>query len=104
MRGLLVNLSGLQHSVVLVHVVTPNARLGGSSAASVSYSGRGPAQAGSLETSDLCPACRCSHSNSTGDLTGRYATNELQPKHFAHLAHDGRNGGRNCLGIPALGA
>jgi len=30
---------------------------------------------------------RRDHSNPTGNLTGRYATNELQPKHFAHLAH-----------------
>jgi hypothetical protein len=30
----------------------------------------------------------CSHSNSTGNLTDRYATNELQPKNFARLAHD----------------
>jgi hypothetical protein len=34
------------------------------------------------------PAYPCSHSNSTGNLTDRYATNELQPKNFAHLAHD----------------
>jgi hypothetical protein len=30
---------------------------------------------------------RWSYPNPTGDLTGGYATNELQPKHFAHLAH-----------------
>jgi hypothetical protein len=52
------------------------------------FLGQRPAQAGSLETSDRRPDGRCSHSNSTGDLTDRYATNELQPKNFAHLAHD----------------
>jgi hypothetical protein len=30
----------------------------------------------------------CSHSNSTGNPTDRYATNELQPKNFARVAHD----------------
>jgi hypothetical protein len=45
-------------------------------------------QAGSLEAFDRRPNGRCSHSNSTGNLTDRYATNELQPKNFAHLAHD----------------
>jgi hypothetical protein len=52
------------------------------------FLGQRPAQAGSLEAFDRRPDCRCSHSNSTGDLTDRYATNELQPKNFAHLAHD----------------
>src|SRR5258708_33001082 len=52
------------------------------------FLGQRPAQAGSLEASDRRPNCRCSHSNSTGNLTDRYATNELQPKNFAHLAHD----------------
>src|SRR6266487_3228624 len=49
--------------------------------------GQRPAQAGSLEALDCRANCRCRHSNPTGDLTGRYATNELQPKHFAHVAH-----------------
>ena len=52
------------------------------------FLGQRPGQAGSLEASDRRPNCRCSHSNSTGNLTDRYATNELQPKNFAHLAHD----------------
>src|SRR5436190_11338349 len=50
--------------------------------------GQRPTQAGGLEALDRRPDSRCSHSNSTGDLTDRYATNKLQPKHFAHLAHD----------------
>jgi hypothetical protein len=49
--------------------------------------GQRPAQAGSLEAPDRLAYRRCGHSNSTGDLTGRYATNKLQPKNFAHLAH-----------------
>jgi hypothetical protein len=49
--------------------------------------GRRPAQPGSLEASDCRADCRCRHSNPAGDLTRRYATNELQPKHFAHVAH-----------------
>jgi hypothetical protein len=49
--------------------------------------GQRPAEAGSLEASDRGAGCRCRHSNATGNLTGRYATNELQPKHFAHVAH-----------------
>ena len=36
---------------------------------------------------DRRPHRRRSHANSTGNLTDRYATNELQPKNFAHLAH-----------------
>src|ERR1700724_307133 len=52
------------------------------------FLGQRPAQPGSLEASDRRPDGRCSHSNSTGNLTDRYATNELQPKNFAHLAHD----------------
>jgi hypothetical protein len=46
-----------------------------------------PAQPGSLKTSDCRADRRWSYPNPTGDLTGRYATNELQPKYFAHLAH-----------------
>jgi hypothetical protein len=49
--------------------------------------GQRPAQAGSLEASDCRADRRRRYSNPTGDLTGRYATNELQPKHFAHVAH-----------------
>src|SRR5215471_13254660 len=47
-----------------------------------------PTQAGSLEAPERHPHCRRCHSNPTGDLTGWYATNELQPKHFAHVAHN----------------
>src|SRR5215472_90279 len=46
-----------------------------------------PAQAGSLKASDRRADRRWGYPNPTGDLTGRYATNELQPKHFAHMAH-----------------
>src|SRR5213593_2446574 len=49
--------------------------------------GQRPAQAGSLEATDRRPHRRRGHSDPTSDLTGRYATNELQPKNFAHLAH-----------------
>jgi hypothetical protein len=49
--------------------------------------GHRPAQASSLEASDCGADGRCCHPNPTGDLTDRYATNELQPKNFAHLAH-----------------
>jgi hypothetical protein len=49
--------------------------------------GHRPAQPGSLEAFDCRADRRRGHSNPTGDLTGRYATNELQPKHFAHVAH-----------------
>src|SRR5262249_30089989 len=50
--------------------------------------GQRPTQAGSLKALDRRPHRRRGHANPAGDLTGRYATNELQPKHFAHLAHD----------------
>jgi len=48
-----------------------------------------PAAANDSEPHAFCGGAnrRRSHSNSTGDLTGRYATNELQPKNFAHVAH-----------------
>jgi hypothetical protein len=48
-----------------------------------------PAAANDSEPHAFCGAAnrRRSHSNLTGDLTGRYATNELQPKNFAHVAH-----------------
>jgi hypothetical protein len=59
--------------------------------------GQRPAQAGSLEASDCRADCRCRYSDAAGDLTGRYATNELQPKHFAHLAH-----GRSLCWHPVL--
>ena len=49
--------------------------------------GHRPAQPGSLEAFDCRADRRRGHANPTRDLTGRYATNELQPKHFAHLAH-----------------
>src|SRR5205823_1173915 len=49
--------------------------------------GQRPAQAGGVEALDRRPHRRRSHANSTGNLTDRYATNELQPKNFAHLAH-----------------
>jgi hypothetical protein len=49
--------------------------------------GQRPAQAGSLEALDGRPHGRRGHANPAGDLTDRYATNELQPKNFAHLAH-----------------
>src|SRR5947209_4722250 len=63
MHGLLFNLSGLQHSVVLVHVATPNARLGGSSAASVSYSGNGQLRPAAWKASGPPADYRHSHSN-----------------------------------------
>jgi hypothetical protein len=53
------------------------------------FLGQRPAQAGSLEAVNRRPDCRRRHANSTGDLTDRYATNEFQPKNFAHLAHGG---------------
>src|SRR6478672_5465486 len=49
--------------------------------------GQGPAQARNLEAVDRFSDCRRGYANSTSDLTGRYATNKLQSKHFAHLAH-----------------
>jgi hypothetical protein len=49
--------------------------------------GQRPSQTGSLQAPDRLTHRRCRHSNATGDLTDRYATNELQPKNFAHLAH-----------------
>jgi hypothetical protein len=49
--------------------------------------GQRPAQSGSLEAPDCRADRRRGHSDPTGDLTARYATNELQPKHFAHVAH-----------------
>jgi hypothetical protein len=60
-----------------------------------------PAQPGSLEPFERRPDRRRRHSNSTGDLAGRYATNQLQPKNFAHLAH-----GRSlcCHPVPPLEA
>jgi hypothetical protein len=47
-----------------------------------------PDQAGSLEALERRPYGRRGHAEPAGDLTGRYATNELQPQNFAHLAHD----------------
>jgi len=47
-----------------------------------------PTKARSLEALKRRSHGRCRHANPTGDLTGRHATNELQPKNFAHLAHD----------------
>src|SRR5438034_3589101 len=44
------------------------------------------------------------HSNPTGDLTDRYATNELQPKNFAHLAHGGSLCGHRVPPLEAKGA
>jgi hypothetical protein len=35
------------------------------------------------------PNGRWCNAKATGDLAGRYATNKLQPKNFAHLAHGG---------------
>src|SRR5262249_1587396 len=49
--------------------------------------GQRPAQPGGLEAFERCTDRRRGHSNPASDLTGRYATNELQPKNFAHLAH-----------------
>ena len=49
--------------------------------------GQRPAQPGSPEASDCRADRRRGHSNPTGDLAGRCATNELQPKHFAHVAY-----------------
>jgi hypothetical protein len=49
--------------------------------------GQRPAQPGDLETSDCRADRRRSHFDPTGDLTARYDANELQPQHFAHVAH-----------------
>src|SRR6266566_1077895 len=50
------------------------------------------------------PHRRRRHSNPTGDLTDRYATNELQPKNFAHLAHGGSLCGHPVPPLEAKGA
>jgi hypothetical protein len=49
--------------------------------------GQWPAQPGGLEASDGRADRRRGHADPTGDLTVRYTANELQPKHFAHMAH-----------------
>jgi hypothetical protein len=51
--------------------------------------GQRPAQAGSLEAFERRSHRRWCNPNSTSNLTDRHATNELQPKNFAHLAHGG---------------
>src|SRR5262249_29490517 len=58
--------------------------------------GQRPPQPGTREAFERCPDCRPAHSNPAGDLTGRYATNELQAQNFAHLAH-----GRSLCWHPA---
>jgi len=46
-----------------------------------------PAQAGRREPLERRSHCCRRYAEPAGDLTGRYATNELQPQNFAHLAH-----------------
>jgi hypothetical protein len=57
-------------------------------AASVISSGSGQLRSCGLEAFYRCPDCRRRHAVSTSDLADRYATNELQPKNFAHVAHE----------------
>jgi hypothetical protein len=46
-----------------------------------------PTQAGGPETLERQSHRRRRHAKTPGDLAGRYATNKLQLKNFAHLAH-----------------
>ena len=46
-----------------------------------------PDQAGDREPLKRRPHGRWCNAKTTGDLAGQYATNKLQPKNFAHLAH-----------------
>src|SRR5207249_2425350 len=50
------------------------------------------------------PHRRRPHSTPTGDLPDRYATNALQPKNFAHLAHGGSLCGHPVPPLEAKGA